>query len=323
MRKSDKSIADHINDFLEYCEVEKGLSPVSTRNYHNFLKVFSNWLKKVKSYSLKPHELTPERIWDYRLYLSRKKDASTGEFIRKTTQSYYLIALRNLLRYFADKDIISTPSEKIKLPKLTDQDKKIKFLSFTQVEKLLSIPDIFTTEGLRDRAILEVLFSTGTRVSELTSLNIRQLDLKNLLNGKFDDFELSIAGKGGSVRTIYFSNRSLKWLSRYLKTRKDLSPALFINYKKGGDDNNHRLTVRSVERLVKKYTIMAGLPVDATPHTLRHSFATDLLEQGADMRSVQELLGHKNIVTTQIYTHITNPQLRDIHKKFHSGERLC
>lgn len=321
MHKSDKPIIAHINDFLEYCEVEKGLSPISTKNYHNFLKVFANWLKDVKSSTLKPHELTPERIWDYRLHLSRKKDASTGEFLRKTTQSYYLIALRNLLRYFADKDIISTPSEKIKLPKLTEKDKKIKFLSFSQVEKLLSIPDISTIEGLRDHAILEILFSTGTRVSELTSLNIRQFDLKNLLSGKFDDFELSISGKGGSVRTIYFSNRSLKCLAQYLKTRKDMSPALFINYKKGDDDNNHRLTVRSVERLVKKYTLMAGLPVDATPHTLRHSFATDLLEQGADMRSVQELLGHKNIMTTQIYTHITNPQLRNIHKKFHSGEK--
>lgn len=320
MRKSNEPIISHIPDFLDYCEVEKGLSPISTRNYHNFLKVFSNWLKDVQSSSLKPHELTPEHIWDYRLHLSRHKDASGG-FIKKSTQNYYLIAVRNLLNYFAARDVTSLPSEKIKLPKLTEKDKKIKFLSFAQIEKLLNMPDTTTLEGQRDRAILEVLFSTGLRVSELTSLNIRQFDLKNLLANKIEDMELPVNGKGGSVRTVYFAPRALKWLTLYLKTRKDMCPALFINYKKGDDENEHRLTVRSVERLVKKYTMMAGLPVDATPHTLRHSFATDLLKQGADMRSVQELLGHKNIVTTQIYTHVTNPQLRDIHKKFHSGER--
>lgn len=320
MRQSKQTIVEHIQDFLDYCEVEKGLSPVTTRNYHNFLKVFSNWLKDVQSYSLKPHELTPEHIWDYRLHLSRHKDASQG-FIKKSTQNYYLIALRNLLNYFAARDIVSLPAEKIKLPKLTEKDKKIKFLSFTQIEKLLNTPDLSTLEGQRDRAILEVLFSTGLRVSELTSLNMRQFDLKNLLANKIEDMELPVNGKGGSVRTVYFAPRALKWLTNYLKTRKDMCPALFINYKKGDDENNHRLTVRSIERLVKKYNMMAGLPVDSTPHTLRHSFATDLLQQGADMRSVQELLGHKNIVTTQIYTHVTNPQLRDIHKKFHSGEK--
>lgn len=320
MRQSKQTIVEHIQDFLDYCEVEKGLSPVTTRNYHNFLKVFSNWLKDVQSYSLKPHELTPEHVWDYRLHLSRRKDASGG-FIKKSTQSYYLIAVRNLLNYFAARDIVSLSAEKIKLPKLTEKDKKIKFLSFTQIEKLMNMPDMTTPEGVRDRAILEVLFSTGIRVSELTSLNIRQFDLKNLLANKIEDMELPVNGKGGSVRTVYFAPRALKWLVNYLKTRKDMLPSLFINYKKGDDENNHRLTVRSIERLVKKYNMMAGLPVDSTPHTLRHSFATDLLQQGADMRSVQELLGHKNIVTTQIYTHVTNPQLRDIHKKFHSGEK--
>lgn len=320
MQKSNKSLITHIPDFLDYCEVEKGLSPTTSRNYHNFLKVFISWLKDTNLTTLRPHELTSEHVWDYRLHLSRHKDAS-GAFIMKTTQNYYLIALRNLLNYFATRDIISLPAEKIKLPKLTDKDKKIKFLTFAQVEKLMGIPDLSTVDGLRDKAILEVLYSTGCRVSELASLNMRQFDLKSLTNGKFNDFELSISGKGGSTRTVYFSNRSLKWLSEYLKTRKDMAPPLFINYKNGDEGGDHRLTVRSIERLVKKYTLMAGLPVDATPHTLRHSFATDLLTQGADMRSVQELLGHKNIVTTQIYTHVTNPQLRDIHKRFHSGEK--
>ncbi len=319
MDKSTKPIPQHILKFLEYCEVEKGLSPVSTRNYDNFLKTFTRWLEESNLSSLKPHELTPEHVWDYRLHLSRKKD-SKGKYTKKTTQNYYLIALRNLLNYFTEKNITSLPSDKIKLPKLTDKDKTIKFLKFEQVEKLMKMPDTSTVEGLRDRAILEALFSTGMRVSELTSLNIRQFNVDNLIKGKFEDQELSISGKGGSVRTVYFSNRTLKCLADYLKTRQDMFPPLFINYKKDSDDTEHRLTQRSVERLVKKYTVMAGLPVEATPHTLRHSFATDLLQQGADMRSVQELLGHKNIVTTQIYTHLTNPHLRDIHKKFHSGK---
>lgn len=321
MNKSNTSIIKHIPNFLDYCEVEKGLSPVSTRNYHNFLKTFIRWLEESKLSSLKPHGLTPEHIWSYRLYLSRKRD-SRGKYTKKTTQNYYLIALRNLLNYFVEKDIVSLPSDKIKLPKLTDKDKSIKFLKFEQVEKLMEMPDMSTPEGLRDRAILETLFSTGMRVSELTSLNIKQLNLENLTKNKFTDQELSVTGKGGSTRVIYFSNRALKHLAAYLKIRKDMLSPLFLNHKKGNDDeNDHRLTPRSVERLMRKYAVMAGLPVEATPHTLRHSFATDLLQQGADMRSVQEMLGHKNIVTTQIYTHVTNPHLKDIHKRFHSGEK--
>lgn len=321
MKKSNIPLIKHISDFLDYCEVEKGLSPVSAHNYHNFLKVFIDWLKDNNLSHLKPHELTADHIWDYRLYLSRKKD-NKDKYLKKTTQSYYLISIRNLLNYFADKDIVALPSDKIKLPKLTEKDKRIKFLNFEQIEKLLSMPDISKVVGLRDRAILEVLFSTGMRVSELTSLNIAQFDKNNLLKNKFSDQELSITGKGGSVRAVYFSNRALSWLARYLKTRNDLYAPLFINYKPNNNkDDNRRLSSRSVERLVKKNTAMAGLPVDATPHTLRHSYATDLLEQGADLRSVQELLGHKNIVTTQIYTHVTNKKLRDIHRKYHSGKK--
>ncbi len=320
MPKTNKSIIKHINDFLDYCEVEKGLSPVSTRNYHNFLKVFIEWLNDHDLTNLKPQDLSNDHIWQYRLYLSRKKD-DKGHYLKKTTQGYYLIALRNLLNYFATKDIDSLSAEKINLPKITDKDRKIKFLSFEQVEKLLSMVDLSTPGGLRDRAILEVLFSTGMRVSELTSLNIKNFNLPDLLKGSSDDKEIAIYGKGGSARTIYFSPRSIDWLSRYLKIRKDLYPPLFINYKKGSTDNERRLTVRSVENMIKKYASMAALPVDVTPHTLRHSYATDLLNQGADLRSVQELLGHKNIVTTQVYTHVTNPKLKLIHKKFHSGQK--
>lgn len=322
MSHAHLSLIQYLPKFLEYCEVEKGLSPVSVRNYRNFLKVFSTWLKNVGLENLRPQGLTAEHLWNYRLYLARKRDPQGRRTITKITQNYYLIALRNLLHYFADKDITALPADKIKLPKLTDKDRAIKFLRYEQIEKLLALPDVSTFQGLRDRAILETLFSTGLRVSELTSLNIEQFNLQELLRGELQEYELPIAGKGGSTRTIYFSKRALKWLGEYLKTRKDLSPALFINFRPDLKDKEHRLTARSIERLLKRYVARAGLPVKATPHTLRHSFATDLLEQGADLRAVQELLGHKNIVTTQIYTHLTNPRLREVHRKFHRGRKI-
>jgi len=323
MQKSKLPLIKHIPIFLEYCEVEKGLSPVSSKNYHNFLKLFVDWLGKSKLSNILPHELTPEHIWGYRLFLSRKQDYK-GAYLKKTSQSYYLRALRNFLKYLSDKDIVTLPSEKIKLPKLTDKDKQIKFLNFDQVEKLLSMPDTSNAEGLRDRAILEVLFSTGMRVSELTSLNLKQFNVNNLLTGKIPDFtELNIIGKGGKMRVVYFSKRTLEWLAKYLKERKDMLPPLFINYFKAAkDDDARRLTPRSIESMVKKYTMMAGLPVEATPHTLRHSFATDLLAQGVDLRTIQEFLGHKNISATQIYAHVTSKQLREIHQRFHSGRKL-
>ncbi len=322
MQKSNKPLIKHIPVFLEYCEIEKGLSPVSSKNYHNFLKLFIDWLDKSKLSNLLPHELTPEHVWSYRLFLSRKQDYK-GAYLKKTSQSYYLRALRNFLKYLSDKDVITLPSEKIKLPKLTDKDKQIKFLNFDQVEKLLSMPDTSNTEGLRDRSILEVLFSTGMRVSELTSLNLKQFNINNLIAGKIPDFmELNIVGKGGKMRTVYFSKRSLEWLAKYLKERKDMLSPLFINYFKAAkDDEARRLSPRSVESIVRKYTMMAGLPVEATPHTLRHSFATDLLSHGADLRSVQELLGHSNVATTQVYTHITNAGLKNVYKNFHSGAK--
>jgi integrase/recombinase XerD len=317
MKNSNIPIIKHIPDFLDYCEVEKGLSPISTKNYHNFLKVFEAWLTYNNLSHIRPHELTDKHIWDYRLHLSHKKDYK-GLYLKKTSQSYYLRSLRALLNYFTDKDIDAISSEKVKLPKLTEKDKKIKFLNFDQIEKLLAIPNIADAAGLRDRTILEALFSTGMRVSELTSLNARQFNLQEI--SKLHELELSIAGKGGSVRVIYFSSRCLKWLSKYLEGRKDMYSPLFINYKQSKDPTDeHRLTSRAIEVMVRKYTTMAGLPVEATPHTLRHSYATDLLSQGADLRSVQELLGHKDIGTTQIYTHVTNPRLKEVYKKFHSG----
>ncbi|KPJ71295.1 hypothetical protein AMJ50_02715 [Parcubacteria bacterium DG_74_3] len=315
MKKSNKSIIKYIPDFLDYCEIEKGLSSNTQENYDRYLERFTSWLKITHKEDLLPHELTSGDIWDYRLYLSRKYKHK-GTNLKKITQNYYLIALRALLGYFTDKDIVSLPADKIKLPKDARAEKTIKFLNLEQIERLLLAPDTKTKTGLRDRAILETLFSTGLRVAELVSLNRDQF--ANIENKQ--ELELSIIGKGDWPRTVYFSERALSWLKKSLETRKDNSKALFINYR--GRNLFSRLTRRSVERVVKQYAIKAGVPIFTTPHTLRHSMATDLLTQGVDLRTVQEFLGHKSILTTQIYTHVTSKRLRDIHRKFHSGKKL-
>ena len=318
MKKSNVPIIKHLPDFIDYCEVEKGLSDKTQENYKRYLNKFVSWLKYKKLKDLKPHELTSDHIWQYRLYLSRNIDPKTGKSLKKSTQNYYLIALRAFLSYFSAKDIVSLPADKIALPKLKKSEKTVKFLTLEQVEKLLLAPNIKTTIiGLRDRAILETLFSTGLRISELVSLNREQF--ANIKDKK--DFELSIIGKGGYPRTVYFSERALSWLKKYLETRKDKEKPLFVHYRarKGADP---RLTARSIERIVKKYSILAGIPIFTTPHTLRHSMATDLLSQGVDLRTIQEFLGHRDIGSTQIYTHVTNKRLRDIHRKFHSGRKL-
>ena len=319
MEKSTKSLIKHITDFLEYCEVEKGLSQLSVKNYARFIEIFQHWLIHNKLGNIKPHELSSDHIWKYRVFLSRYVNPDTKRGLKKTTQNYYLIALRNLLGYLADKDIISVPVDKVKLLKEAKKDRIVKFLSLEQLQKLLSMPDIKTKTGLRDRAILEVLFSTGLRVAELTSLNINQINFKDLY--KTNSYELTIIGKGDRPRTVYFSQRALYWLKKYLEKRKDNDKALFINYHPL-KNNEHRLTTRSVERMVNKYSKMAGLPVMVTPHTIRHTYATDLLNQGVDLRIIQEFLGHKDISTTQVYTHVTSKKLKDIHKKFHSGNKL-
>lgn len=321
MDNSNKSLLDHIVPFLEYSDVEKGLSPQTIKNYDRFLKKFTDWLKKEKLTHLKPHQFTTDHIWSYRLYLSRHITPKKGQNLKKTTQSYYLIALRALLDYFAEKDIKALPSEKIKLPKDT-RDKKVKFLTIDQIEKLLLAPDTKTLSGLRDRAILETLFSTGLRVSELVALNRSQINLTGVIGGKIKDQEIPIIGKGGHARVVFFSERALEWIAKYLNKRTDIDEALFIHFKSRKDVASLRLSARSVEQVVKKYAKITGLDILATPHTIRHTFATDLLDQGLDLRSIQELLGHKNIATTQIYTHVTNKKLRDIHRQFHSGRRL-
>jgi site-specific recombinase XerD len=316
MKKSDIPIIKHIPDFLDYCEVEKGLSSKTQENYQRYLQKFINWLKGSEKEGLLPHELTADDIWAYRLYLSRYKNEK-GRSLKKISQNYYLIALRAILGYFTAKDIVSLPADKITLPKALESEKTVKFLNLEQIERLLLAPNTKKPAGIRDRAILEALFSTGMRVAELAALNRDQFT--NIKDKK--DFELSIIGKGSYPRTVYFSERALSWIRKYSETRHDKEKALFIHFraKKGVEG---RLITRSIERIVKKYAILGGVPVFTTPHTIRHSYATDLLNQGVDIRTIQEFLGHRSITSTQIYTHVTNKRLRDVHRQFHSGKNL-
>lgn len=313
-----KPIPQLLNDFLDYCEVEKGLSASTVKNYAKFLKKFFGWLEKNDLMKLEPQELSENHIWKYRIWLSRLPNATYKYLngLNTSTQIRYLIALRALLAYFHEKNIPSLPTEKIKLPK-EKRERRVKFLTLEQVAKLLSAPDVKTSAGIRDRAIIEILFSTGLRVAELTALEKKQLT--GAINKK--DFEISISGKGGYPRTIYFSERALYWLTKYLESRDDDCELLFVRSRASANDRSG-LTPRSIELIVQKYAKIAGIPILATPHTLRHSFATDLLNQGVDLRAVQEFLGHKNIVTTQVYTHVTNKRLRDIHKRFHGGRNI-
>lgn len=313
MQQSKEPIIQHIPLFLEYLDIEKGLSHNSQITYSRFINKFKQWLENNGYTSLLPHELTTDHIYQYRVFLSKIYNKHSREPLKRSSLNYYLIALRNLLVYFTDRDIISLPPEKVKL--FPDKkDKNIKFLTLEQIKDLLNAPNTNNIIGLRDRAILETLFSTGLRVAELISLNRSQIKLNNLN----EDLEINIIGKGNRIRPVYLSPRALKALKNYLDQRHDEEDALFISFK-GPKTQDHRLTTRSVENIVKKYVIKAGISIPASPHTLRHSFATDLLMQGVDLRIVQEFLGHKNIATTQIYTHITNKRLKEIHKKYHSA----
>ncbi|HNX11026.1 MAG TPA: tyrosine-type recombinase/integrase [bacterium] len=312
---NQKPIIKYLVDFLDYSEIEKGLSVKTQENYSRFLNKFFKWLNASGLSSLLPQDLTEDHIWKYRIFLSRFVDPVNKKLLKKSTQNYYLIALRSLLEFFVEKNITSLPPSKVKLAK-DRAEREIKFLKLDQLKKLLAAPDTKKEAGLRDKAILEALFSTGLRVSELAKLSRDDLRFRDSTT----DFELTIVGKGSKVRTVYFSERAVSALKAYLAKREDLDPAVFVNYRPGANKSgaDRRLSVKSIEGTVSKYVKIAGLPVNATPHTLRHSFATDLLSQGVDLRLVQEFLGHKNIATTQIYTHVTNKQLRDIHKKVHS-----
>jgi len=318
MKESTKPIKEHLQDFIDFCEVEKGLRKNTQENYKKYLQKFFYWLDQSKNSSILPHQLTSEHIWDYRLFLSRQPSPATGKLLSKGTQNYYLVALRGLLGYFVAKDILSLPPDKIALSKPDKSAKSIKFLTLDQIGKLLASVEPKDDIGIRDRAILEAFFSTGLRIAELVSLNLEQFS--NLKNK--NDMELGVIGKGGKPRVVYFSERALNFIKKYLEIRDTMqganTKALFINFRDKSDSADARLTPRSIERMVKKYALLSGVPVFTTPHTLRHSYATDLLNQGVDLRSIQEFLGHSNIATTQIYTHVTNKRLRDIHHQFHS-----
>jgi site-specific recombinase XerD len=314
-----KPIIEYLTDFLDYLEIEKGLSGKTQENYSRFLQKFFNWLKDNKLDSLTPAQLTADQIWKYRVFLSRHIDPHKKAGLKKSTQNYYLIALRSLLEFFVKKNISTLPPSKIELAR-DKSDHEVKFLNLSQLERLLTAPDKANIQGLRDKAILESFFSTGLRISELSGLNRDQLKIKDNTR----ELEIAVVGKGSKVRTVYFSNRAVDALRKYLDKRTDFDESLFINFKPGIEktDLPRRLTNRAIQDIVKKYVKIAGLPVMATPHTLRHSFATDLLAHGVDLRLVQEFLGHRNIATTQIYTHVTNKQLRDVHRQMHGGKDL-
>jgi site-specific recombinase XerD len=310
-----KPIPEYYNDFLDWLEIEKGLGDKTQENYARFIKKFFQWLKIQNLETLTPPELNLEHISNYRMYLARQCFTKKGEALKKSTQNYYLIALRSLLKFFSEKNIPSLPPDKVKLPK-TQKERKVRFLRLEELERLFNAPDTSTIQGLRDRAILEVLFSTGMRISELVSLNRDQIPIKKNVK----DLEISIVGKGGTVRPVYLSERAIFWLKKYLETRKDKEEALFVSYK--GEKVLKRISQRAIQKQIKKYVIKAGLPLSTTPHVLRHTFATDLVEKGVDLRTIQEFLGHKTPLATQIYTHVTSKRLREVHRKFHSGRKL-
>ena len=308
------SLSSWIADFLEYLEVEKGRSPLTIREYEHYLKRFDDWLSQNSS-AVEPEDIDLELVRKYRLYLAHLRNRN-GVPLKRNTQTYYIIALRAFLRYLlVQRDIPTLSPDKLELPKQISRS--VTFLNPGQLDRLLNSPKISNEAGLRDKAILETLFSTGLRVSELVSLNRDQINL--------DRKEFGVRGKGDKLRVVFLSDSAAEWLERYLRARRDRFKPLFIRYSGAvdakRDGEKMRLTARSVEKIVGKYAKRCGLPVDATPHTLRHSFATDLLIGGADLRSVQEMLGHESIRTTQVYTHVTNRHLKEVHKAFHSRNR--
>ena len=311
--------------FLEYIEIEKGRSLKTVENYDHYLTVFLNQTKATS-----PEQITDNAVREFRLWLNRqpvRSLAKTNQTLNKKTQNYYLISIRAFLKYLARQEIKSMSPERIELAKTSERS--LDLITHAELERLLDAPKGNEIGNLRDKAILELLFSTGLRVSELCSLP-RDIDLS------VD--ELSIKGKGGKIRVVFISDYAKKVLKDYLSARKDMEDALFVQLPDKNSKNKKRsknvdkkidgkkkeekssaLTKRSVERIVRRCATVAGISKRVTPHTMRHLFATDLLSNGADLRSVQALLGHSNISTTQIYTHVTDKQLREVHKKFHSN----
>ena len=319
-----------LKDYLDHLEIEKNRSIKTRVNYERYLKKFLEFAKVSK-----PEQISQDLVRQYRLWLNRQPASSKASAgIKKNTQNYYLIALRNFLKYLAKRDIKTLSADKIELGK--QSERQVIFLENNEVERLLSAPATAsggvppkagtdTFKSFRDKAILELLFSTGLRVSELCALNRDSINLSakgetSPKGGKSGEF--AVRGKGDKIRLVFLSDTAKEALKNYLEKRNDVDPALFIrNMKNFNKVDDLRLTPRSIERLMKYYAAKAGLSKKVTPHTIRHSFATDLLMNGADIRSVQALLGHSNITTTQIYTHVTDKQLREVHQAFHGKRR--
>ena len=299
--------------FLEYIEIEKGRSQKTVENYDHYLNRFLNFIKTDN-----PENINDANIREFRLWLNRQPGvhrATSRETLTRKTQNYYLISIRAFLKYLARQDVKSMPAERIELAKVSERP--LDLITGEELSRLLSSPKNSDIKDLRDKAILELLFSTGLRVSELCSLP-RDIDLNS--------DELSIRGKGGKIRVVFISEEAKPAVKKYLATRKDMSEALFVAIPNQKDRNKKvedltHLNKRSVERIVKEHAIKAGISKKVTPHVIRHMFATDLLSNGADIRSVQAMLGHANIGTTQIYTHVTDKHLRDVHKKYHGKNK--
>lgn len=310
------NIKEAVLRFLEYCELDRNLSLKTVRMYGYYLQFFQSWLLKDGKSDFAVENIDDNIIRNFRLYLSHEyKNKFKGE-LKRQTQNYFLVALRSFFRYLIRQKVKTISPEMIELGK--QRDRNIKFLLEDELDKLFKAIETKELIGVRDRAILEVLFSTGLRVSELVGLNREQVNL--------DSGEFGVIGKGGKARVVFLSKRAKEWLDKYLRMRKDPNRSLFIRYsgpkpKEALTVEKMRLSARSVERLIDKYRKKAGILFRIGPHVLRHSYATDLLSHGADLRSVQEMLGHKNISTTQIYTHVTNTRLKEIHEKFHSGNK--
>ncbi len=305
------SLSELKRQFLEYLEIEKGRSIHTVTNYDHYLTRFLEYSKNDD-----PAKLTESMVREYRLWLNRQPGTKVGrntDTLKRRTQNYYLIALRAFLKFLRKRGVESLNPEGIELAKVPERS--LDLISTVELDRLMKGPDTSTIRGLRDKAILELLFSTGLRVSELCNLSQEDIDLSR------DEF--SVRGKGDKIRVVFLSDTAREAVRAYLKARTDFDDAMFVQYGKNAKteqvkNKDIRLTPRSVQRIMKQYATLAGITRKVTPHVIRHSFATDLLSNGADLRSVQALLGHANIATTQIYTHVTDKHLRDIHKKFHS-----
>jgi len=309
------NLLTYITDYLDYLEIERNRSRKTRENYERYLRRFADWLsaavnKKVNE--LTPQDITFDLIRQYRLWLNRVIIEGSEENLKKNTQNYYIIALRNLLKYLAKRDVPAVAADKVELPKMPMRE--INLINSEELERLLDQPDTSTLKGLRDKAILETLFSTGLRVSELAGLK------KTSINLKIGEF--SVKGKGSKIRVVFLSDRAKVALTNYMAKRQDLEEYLFVSTGFNQSKTSVKaLTTRSIERLVKYYAASAGITKDVVPHTLRHAFATDLLQNGADLRSVQMMLGHSSITTTQVYTHLTDKELKETYKAFH-GRRM-